>query len=41
VSRLLDVARENRITLYTTGVLLDELAEVLTRGHLGAVIAVR
>jgi uncharacterized protein len=37
--QVLDVAREQRITLYTSSVLLDELAEVLSREHLASVIA--
>lgn len=36
---MLDAARDKRLTLYTSGVLLDELAEVLSRRHLASVIA--
>jgi len=35
---VLDAAREQLITLYTSSVLLDELAEVLARAHLASVI---
>ena len=37
--QVLDAAREQRLTLYTSSVLLDELAEVLSRPHLAAIIA--
>ncbi len=37
--QILDAARERRITLYTSSVLLAELAEVLDRAHLAAEIA--
>ena len=37
--QVLDAAREQRITLYTSSVLLDELAGVLSREHLASVIA--
>jgi putative PIN family toxin of toxin-antitoxin system len=37
--QVLDAAREQHITLYTSSVLLDELAEVLSREHLASVIA--
>ena len=37
--QVLDAARDKRLTLYTSGVLLDELAEVLSRPHLASVIA--
>jgi predicted nucleic acid-binding protein len=37
--QVLDAARDKRLTLYTSGVLLDELAEVLSRRHLASVIA--
>jgi len=36
--QILDAARERRITLCTSSVLLAELAEVLDRGHLAAAI---
>ena len=36
--QVLDAARELRITLYTSSVLLDELAEVLSRAHLAPMI---
>lgn len=36
---VLDAAREHRLMLYTSSVLLDELAEVLSRAHLASVIA--
>ena len=35
---VLDAARDKHITLYTSSVLLDELAEVLSRSHLASVI---
>jgi len=35
---VLDAARDKRITLHTSSVLLDELAEVLSRPHLASVI---
>ncbi|MEO8009677.1 MAG: putative toxin-antitoxin system toxin component, PIN family [Betaproteobacteria bacterium] len=34
-----DAARDKRLTLHTSSVLLDELAEVLSRPHLACVIA--
>lgn len=37
--QVLDAARDKRITLHTSSVLLDELAEVLSRPHLTSVIA--
>lgn len=37
--QVLDAARDQRITLHTSSVLLDELAEVLSRQHLASVIA--
>lgn len=37
--QVLDAARDKRITLHTSSVLLDELAEVLSRPHLASVIA--
>jgi putative PIN family toxin of toxin-antitoxin system len=37
--QVLEAARDKRITLYTTSVLLDELADVLSRPHLVSVIA--
>jgi uncharacterized protein len=37
--QVLDAAGEQRITLYASGVLLDELEEVLSRAHLARVIA--
>ena len=37
--QVLDAARDKRLTLHTSSVLLDELAEVLSRPHLAAVIA--
>jgi putative PIN family toxin of toxin-antitoxin system len=37
--RVLDAARDKRITLYTSSVLLDELDDVLSRQHLASVIA--
>jgi hypothetical protein len=37
--QVLDAARAKRITLHTSSTLLDELAEVLSRPHLAAVIA--
>jgi len=37
--QVLDAARDQRITLHTSSVLLDELAEVLSRPHLASVIA--
>ena len=37
--QVLDAARDKRLTLHTSGVLLDELAEVLSRPHLASVIA--
>ncbi|MCC6532192.1 MAG: putative toxin-antitoxin system toxin component, PIN family [Burkholderiales bacterium] len=36
--QILDAARERRITLYTSSVLLAELAEVLDRAHFAAAI---
>ena len=36
--QVLDAARDQRLTLYTSSVLLDELAEVLSRAHLAPVI---
>ncbi len=36
--QMLDAAREKLITLYTSSLLLDELAQVLSREHLAAVI---
>ena len=36
---VLDAAREQHITLYTSGVLLEKLAEVLSREHLASAIA--
>ena len=36
---MLDAARDKRITLYTSSVLLDELDDVLSRQHLASVIA--
>ena len=38
--RVLDAAREKRLSLYTSSVLLDELAEVLSRAHLASLIAI-
>ena len=35
---VLDAARDRRVTLHTSSVLLDELAEVLSRSHLAAVL---
>ena len=37
--RMLDAARDKRITLDTSSVLLDELDDVLSRQHLASVIA--
>ena len=37
--QVLDAARDKRLTLHTSSVLLDELAEVLSRPHLASVIA--
>lgn len=37
--QVLDAARDKRLTFYTSGVLLDELAEVLSRRHLASAIA--
>ena len=37
--QVLDAARDKRLTLSTSSVLLDELAEVLSRPHLASVIA--
>ena len=37
--RVLDAARDKRLTLYTSSVLLDELAEVLSRDHLARLIS--
>jgi uncharacterized protein len=37
--QLLDTAREATITLYTSSVLLDELAKVFSREHLAPIIA--
>jgi putative PIN family toxin of toxin-antitoxin system len=37
--QVLDAARDKRITVHTSSVLLDELAEVLSRPHLASVIA--
>jgi uncharacterized protein len=37
--QILDAARDRRITLYTSGVLLAELAEVLERAHLAVPMA--
>ena len=37
--QVLDAAREQRISLYTSSVMLDELDEVLSRAHLAPVIA--
>lgn len=37
--QVLDAARDKRIMLHTSSVLLDELAEVLSRPHLASVIA--
>ena len=37
--QVLDAARDRRLTLYTSSVLLDELAEVLSRAHLAPIIA--
>jgi putative PIN family toxin of toxin-antitoxin system len=37
--QVLDAARDKRISLHTSSVLLDELAEVLSRSHLASVIA--
>ncbi len=37
--QVLDAARNKRLTLHTSSVLLDELAEVLSRPHLASVIA--
>ena len=37
--QVLDAARERRLTLYTSSVLLDELAQVLSRAHLAPRIA--
>lgn len=37
--QVLDAARDRRITLHTSSVLLDELAEVLARPHLASMIA--
>ena len=36
--QVLDAARDQRLSLYTSSVLLDELAEVLSRAHLAPVI---
>lgn len=36
--QVLDAARDQRLTLYTSSALLDELAEVLARAHLAPVI---
>ena len=36
--QLLNAARDKRLLLYTSSVLLDELAEVLSRPHLASVI---
>ena len=36
--QVLDAARDKRLTLYTSSVLLDELAEVLSRAHLAPLI---
>jgi putative PIN family toxin of toxin-antitoxin system len=37
--QVLDAARDKRLTLYTSSLLLDELAEVLSRAHLAPIIA--
>ena len=37
--QVLDAARDKRLTLHTSSVLLDELADVLSRPHLASVIA--
>jgi uncharacterized protein len=36
--RVLDAARDKRLSLYTSSVLLDELTEVLSRPHLAPII---
>ena len=36
--QVLDAARDRRLTLYTSSVLLDELADVLSRAHLAPII---
>jgi uncharacterized protein len=39
--QLLDLARENRVSLFTSTVLLEELADVLNRGKFAAMLASR